>query len=411
MLECEAMAILISAQGLGYAHRDKALAAAGSALALLEDPFAYGRELGENGVQAIRLALRRSEGMLQALKREGVSLILREDERYPRLLGQIARPPHLLYCLGQADLSDAFPIAVVGTRSASPYGLRHTRTICRDLAQAGMCIVSGLALGVDAAAHEGALEGRGRTIAVLGSSLDEMYPPENEGLMQRILESGGSVISEYAPGTRPSRYSFLQRNRIIAGMTLGTLITEGPARSGAANTARHALEEGREVFALPGDVDRMVSALPNRLIAEGACLITRASDIIAQLVIEPEQSAGSRRGKKSESKSESASENAGGGQAAKRAAKTEAKPAAKSEAKREEKSGAQEAAAVQPGAQTAALTGAEKAVYDALRQEELDFDALAERTKIASDELGALLMMLELDGVIDALPGCRYRLC
>lgn len=400
MLECEAMAILISAQGLGYAHRDKALAAAGSALALLEDPFAYGRELGETGVQAICLALRRSEGMLEALKREGVSLILREDERYPRLLRQIARPPHLLYCLGQADLSDAFLIAVVGTRSASPYGLRHTRAISRDLAQAGMCIVSGLALGVDAAAHEGALEGRGRTVAVLGSSLDEMYPPENEGLMQRILESGGSVISEYAPGTRPNRYSFLQRNRIIAGMSLGTLVAEGPARSGAANTARHALEEGREVFALPGDVERTVSALPNRLIAEGACLITCASDIIAQLVIEPERSAGRK--------------NESGKESRKKAGKKDGGLAERRSAKPEKEAGMQTAAAVptvQPEAQTAVLTGKEKAVCDALRQEELDFDALAERTKIASDELGALLMMLELDGVIDALPGCRYRLC
>lgn len=374
MLECEAMAILISA--LGYAHRDKALAAAGGALALLEDPFAFGRELGENGVQAIRLALRRGEGMLEALKRDGVSLIVCGDARYPRLLAHTARPPHLLFCLGEDDLNDTFPIAIVGTREASPYGLRHTRAISRELAQAGMCVVSGLALGVDAAAHEGALDASGRTVAVLGGALDRIYPRENEGLMRRILDAGGSVISEYAPGTAPNRYSFLQRNRIIAGMTLGTLITEGPARSGAANTAKHALEEGREVFALPGDVDRATSVLPNRLIREGACAVTCAADVIAQLVIEP---AGNQ-----------AEEAAGA-----KTAPEEAKAAAPQES----------------GASGAQLSGPEKAVADALRGQELDFDALIGLTKIASDELGALLMMMELDGLIEALPGCRYRLC
>lgn len=399
MMECEAMAVLISAQGLSYAHRDRALAAAGSAAALLEDPHAYAAVLGEKGVHAIRLALRRSEAMLEGLRRDGAKLIVRGDARYPRLLAQIARPPHLLFCLGQDDLSDAFPFAVVGTRSASPYGLRHTRAISGDLARAGMCIVSGLALGVDAAAHQGALDAHGRTVAVLGSALDRMYPKENEGLMQRILECGGSVISEYAPGTEPGRYSFLQRNRIIAGMSLGTLITEGPARSGAANTAQCALNEGREVFALPGDVDRPTSALPNRLIGEGAHIAARASDVIAQLVIEPEDGAKRAPGKKRQ-----AGKRALRDEAAKTPALSESAAPARPEEKRDK---AQENAQDK----TAPLTGGERAVADALSGQELDFDALAERTKIASDELGALLMMLELDGVIEALPGCRYRLC
>lgn len=398
MLECEAMAILISA--LGYAHRDKALAAAGGALALLEDPFAFGRELGENGVQAIRLALRRGEGMLEALKRDGVSLIVCGDARYPRLLAHTARPPHLLFCLGEDDLNDTFPIAIVGTREASPYGLRHTRAISRELAQAGMCVVSGLALGVDAAAHEGALDASGRTVAVLGGALDRIYPRENEGLMRRILDAGGSVISEYAPGTAPNRYSFLQRNRIIAGMTLGTLITEGPARSGAANTAKHALEEGREVFALPGDVDRATSVLPNRLIREGACAVTCAADVIAQLVIEPAgnqaEEAAPRAGKKNK-----------GQEKAEKTAKAAEEAAGAKTAPEEAKA----AAPQESGASGAPLSGPEKAVADALRGQELDFDALIGLTKIASDELGALLMMMELDGLIEALPGCRYRLC
>lgn len=156
-----------------------------------------------------------------------------------------------------------------------------------EMANVGVCVVSGLALGIDAAAHTGALDAKGRTVAILGSALDQPYPAENRPLMRRILESGGSVVSEYPPGTVPTKYSFLQRNRIIAGMSLGTLVTEGPKRSGALNTAMRTIENGREVFALPGSVDSPGSQLPNMLIGDGARLVTCADDILAALVIEP----------------------------------------------------------------------------------------------------------------------------
>ena len=236
MLESEAMAILVGA-GVSYGRREAALRAAGSALAILAEPALYAAQLQEKGLALLRHALADEARLLGGLAKKKMALVLREDAQYPPLLRQIAHPPHLLYVYGETDLTDRFPVAVVGTRRASAYGLTHTREIAAELAQTGVCVVSGLALGIDAAAHTGALDGGGRTVAVLGSALDKPYPQENEPLMRRILESGGSVVSEYAPGTPPSRYSFLQRNRIIAGMCLGTLVTEGPRHSGALNTA------------------------------------------------------------------------------------------------------------------------------------------------------------------------------
>ena len=226
MLESEAMAILVGA-GVSYGRREAALRAAGGALAILEEPEAYAAQLQARGVALVRRAWTDRARMLDELERKGMALVPRGDEYYPPLLRHIAHPPHLLYVYGQTDLTDQFPVAVVGTRRASAYGLNHTRQMAAELANVGVCIVSGLALGIDAAAHTGALDAKGRTVAILGSALDQPYPAENRPLMRRILESGGSVVSEYPPGTVPTKYSFLQRNRIIAGMSLGTLVTEG----------------------------------------------------------------------------------------------------------------------------------------------------------------------------------------
>mgnify|MGYP000249917320 CR=1 FL=1 len=282
MLESEAMAILVGA-GVSYGRREAALRAAGGALAILEEPEAYAAQLQARGVALVRRAWTDRARMLDELERKGMALVPRGDEYYPPLLRHIAHPPHLLYVYGQTDLTDQFPVAVVGTRRASAYGLNLTRQMAAELANVGVCIVSGLALGIDAAAHTGALDAKGRTVAILGSALDQPYPAENRPLMRRILESGGSVVSEYPPGTVPTKYSFLQRNRIIAGMSLGTLVTEGPKRSGALNTAMRTIENGREVFALPGSVDSPGSQLPNMLIGDGARLVTCADDILAAL--------------------------------------------------------------------------------------------------------------------------------
>lgn len=367
MLESEAMAILVGA-GVSYGRREAALRAAGSALAILAEPGLYAAQLQEKGLALLRHALADEARLLDGLAKKKMALVLREDAQYPPLLRQIAHPPHLLYVYGETDLTDRFPVAVVGTRRASAYGLTHTREIAAELAQTGVCVVSGLALGIDAAAHTGALDGGGRTVAVLGSALDKPYPQENKPLMRRILESGGSVVSEYAPGTPPSRYSFLQRNRIIAGMCLGTLVTEGPRRSGALNTATRTLENGREVFALPGNVDSPGAQLPNMLISEGARLVTGAADILSALVIEPKD--------------------------APKAAQAADTPM---EAPAEKKPHI-------PGG----LDETQRAICTALLAGEADFDALCAVSGLESDELGALLIEMEMDGLVTPLAGTRY---
>lgn len=367
MLESEALAILVGA-GVSYGRREAALRAAGSALAILAEPGLYAAQLQEKGLALLRHALADEARLLGGLAKKKMALVLREDAQYPPLLRQIAHPPHLLYVYGETDLTDRFPVAVVGTRRASAYGLTHTREIAAELAQTGVCVVSGLALGIDAAAHTGALDGGGRTVAVLGSALDKPYPQENEPLMRRILESGGSVVSEYAPGTPPSRYSFLQRNRIIAGMCLGTLVTEGPRRSGALNTATRTLENGREVFALPGNVDSPGAQLPNMLISEGARLVTGAADILSALVIEP-----------------------------KGAPKAAQAAVAPMEAPAEKKPHI-------PGG----LDETQRAICAALLAGEADFDALCAVSGLESDELGALLIEMEMDGLVTPLAGTRY---
>lgn len=367
MLESEAMAILVGA-GVSYGRREAALRAAGSALAILAEPGLYAAQLQEKGLALLRHALADEARLLGGLAKKKMELVLREDAQYPPLLRQIAHPPHLLYVYGETDLTDRFPVAVVGTRRASAYGLTHTREIAAELAQTGVCVVSGLALGIDAAAHTGALDGGGRTVAVLGSALDKPYPQENKPLMRWILESGGSVVSEYAPGTPPSRYSFLQRNRIIAGMCLGTLVTEGPRRSGALNTATRTLENGREVFALPGNVDSPGAQLPNMLISEGARLVTGAADILSALVIEPKD--------------------------APKAAQAAVAPM---EAPAEKKPHI-------PGG----LDETQRAICAALLAGEADFDALCAVSGLESDELGALLIEMEMDGLVTPLAGTRY---
>ena len=367
MLESEAMAILVGA-GVSYGRREAALRAAGSALAILAEPGLYAAQLQEKGLALLRHALADEARLLGGLAKKKMALVLREDAQYPPLLRQIAHPPHLLYVYGETDLTDRFPVAVVGTRRASAYGLTHTREIAAELAQTGVCVVSGLALGIDAAAHTGALDGGGRTVAVLGGALDKPYPQENEPLMRRILESGGSVVSEYAPGTPPSRYSFLQRNRIIAGMSLGTLVTEGPRRSGALNTATRTLENGREVFALPGNVDSPGAQLPNMLISEGARLVTGAADILSALVIEPKDTL--------------------------KAAQAAVAPM---EAPAEKKPHI-------PGG----LDETQRAICAALLAGEADFDALCAVSGLESDELGALLIEMEMDGLVTPLAGTRY---
>jgi len=219
----------------------------------------------------------------QELKRKKVHFITRHGH-YPKLLAQIARPPAVLYIMGNVSLlQDEKLFAVVGTRKITEYGRRVTEVLTEDLVDAGWTIVSGLAMGVDAVAHKVTVQKQGRTIAVLGSGVDICTPQENFDLYQKILQSGGAIVSEVPLGTLPNKGSFPSRNRIIAGLSQGVLVTEGAADSGSLITAHDALANHRNVFAVPGPITSGVSRGPNALISQGATMVMSAEDIFRVL--------------------------------------------------------------------------------------------------------------------------------
>lgn len=214
----------------------------------------------------------------------------RNNAEYPKLLNEIHNPPEVLYVKG--ELEHGSPrLAVVGSRKPTRYGIDMTEELVRGLAaESNVVIVSGLASGIDTAAHKAALKYGSRTIGVLGSGMDEksFFPQENIHLAEKIIEAGGAVASEYADGTPAMPHHFPERNRIIAGMSLGVIVVEAQERSGALITARIAVEENREVFAVPGPIHSLYSAGPNLLIQRGAKLITSAEDALAELnLLEP----------------------------------------------------------------------------------------------------------------------------
>lgn len=213
----------------------------------------------------------------------GRRVLLLGGPGYPALLAEIAVPPVALEVDGSADL-DRPAVAVVGSRRASPYGLEVARTLAAGLAAAGLTVVSGLARGIDQAAHRAALDAGGATGAVLGGGLDRIYPPEHAGLA-RDCAASGALLSEFPPGTRPLPRHFPRRNRIIAGLTLGTVVVEAAVRSGSLSTARHAADAGRDVCAVPGPVGSETSAGCHAIIRTGAALVTSADEVVEELGI------------------------------------------------------------------------------------------------------------------------------
>lgn len=213
---------------------------------------------------------------------ERMDVVQWDDAGYPAPLRTIPSPPRTLYVRGRWREEDRISVAIVGARRASAYGVAVAEWLGRELARCGVTVVSGLARGIDAAAHRGALEGAGRTVAVLGCGLDVCYPPEHADLMSRIIDSG-AVLSEFPPGTPPLRQHFPMRNRLISGLALGVVVVEGSEDSGALITADRALEQGREVFAVPGPIFARSSILPNRLLQQGARVVTKVEDILEEL--------------------------------------------------------------------------------------------------------------------------------
>jgi DNA processing protein len=219
---------------------------------------------------------------IRRVEQAGATLIPFTAAAYPARLRMIADPPPLLYVKGRLCAEDNKAVAVVGSRSASEYGRRVARNLCRELASLGFTVVSGMARGLDGTAHEATLSAGGRTIAVLGSGVDRPYPPEHDKLYHRISESG-AVLSEFPIGTGPLAFNFPARNRLISGLSLGVVVVEATEKSGSLITAALALEQGREVFAVPGEVGASRSRGTHRLIRQGAKLVETAADIIEEI--------------------------------------------------------------------------------------------------------------------------------
>lgn len=280
---------LYGIKGIPAAAAVKMLTAFGSAKAVWSaEPAELCRAAGlRPAAEGLLAAARRgfdAEKEAGALKKDGFSYISYLNTLYPRLLKEIKNPPAGLYYIGRLPDEDIDRIAVVGSRRCSSYGRAAAHMLAKKLAEVNICIVSGMAEGVDTAAHKGALEGAGHTVAVLGSGLKRCFPASNRKLMKEI-EQKGCVITEYPPDMQPLPYNFPARNRIIAGLCSAVLVVEAGAKSGSLITADIALDEGREVFAVPGKITSKLSDGTNELIKQGCSLVTDYSDILFELGI------------------------------------------------------------------------------------------------------------------------------
>ncbi len=273
--------------GVGPRMRQSLLERFGSADAVLHAaPSDLRGTPGVGAKMAQRIAEAREsidvEQEIELAAQHDIAIITEADDAYPRMLREIHDPPGVLFIHGSLAAEDTLAIGIVGTRHASHYGLAQAERLAGSLARAGLTIVSGLARGIDAAAHRGALAAGGRTLAVLGSGLLNIYPAEHAELALEIRQRG-AVISEAPPRMKPLAGAFPQRNRIISGLSLGVIIVEAAERSGALITARHAMEQGREVFAVPGRVDQRSARGCHRLIRDGAKLVESADDVLEEL--------------------------------------------------------------------------------------------------------------------------------
>lgn len=229
------------------------------------------------------------DALIEKLEHKNVNLLFLGDDEYPYMLSNIQDPPYLLYYAGRLSCLERPMVALVGTRRASNYGIEMASALARGLADAGVCVVSGLARGVDAAAHRAALEAGGHTIGILGSGINVPYPPEHTPMLRKIAGGIGLIISEYPLNAQPAPYHFPHRNRLISGLSMATVFVEGQIQSGGMHTVHSALMQGREVFAVPGQVGNSGSEGPHAILREGARIVTSAQELLDDLGLESPQ--------------------------------------------------------------------------------------------------------------------------
>ena len=363
MNELDALLILNAVPGVGNANIRKLLECYGDAskvLSLTEEQLAAGQIVSQKLAAAIvqfpKDEFLRSE--MSLVERGRVRVLTFRDEDYPSTLRDIPDAPVVIYIRGNLPANSSLAIAVVGSRRASLYGMAVAEQFSGRLAELGFTIVSGMARGIDAAAHRGALRASGTTVAVMGCGLDTIYPPENEKLFAEIA-AGGAVISEFPMTMPPIAYNFPRRNRIISGLSLGVIVVEAAGKSGALITADFALEQGREVYAVPGNVNSPTSGGVNNLIKQGAKLVTSVDDILEDLHANVRAAVGHAR--------------------------------------------SDGPAAENPAIQT--LPEAERLVYESISDRPVHIDDLADRCGTDVLRMTAALSRLELKHLIKQLPG------
>lgn len=333
------------------------------------------------------------ERELELINKYGCQVLTLYDDGYPQYLKVIDVPPLVLYIKGELTPEDSLSISLVGSRNAKDYGRKVSYQLSYQLAQRGLTVVSGLARGIDTSAHRGALEAGGRTLAVMGSGLSVIYPASNRDFVKKI-EASGALISEFPIGVKPKPNNFPRRNRIISGLTLGTVVVEASNRSGALITARLAAEQGREVFAVPGEIFSELSAGTHRLINNGAKLINNVDDLLNELpqhVLNQLQfsTSGSQR---SDIKTESSQKS----------------PIEKRNTKIASTPPPTEARQPVQSAPPPDLTPDEKIVFDAIEAPSSHIDTIVRTTQLPIGQVSSVLLMLELKGIIQQLPGKQF---
>jgi len=291
---------------------------------------------------------------LERVRDFGATVITQESPSYPRPLREIHAPPIVLYVWGELQERDHHAIGVIGARRTTHYGMESAKKLSYQLAYAGLTVISGLARGIDTAAHQGALAAKGRTVAVIGAGLAKLYPPENAALAEKIRSGNGAIVSEFSIAVEPDRQTFPMRNRIISGWSHGILVVEAGLNSGALITSAQALEQGRSVYAVPGHINAPSAMGSNRLIQQGAKLVMDASDILEDLQI----------------------------------LLPETKPSPE--------------AAARP---LPPLSEEERRVYDAIEQTETPIDDIATKSELPTSMVSSILLQLELKRLVKQLPG------